>query len=195
MNAAALGRLRALDRAALAARFRAGTGVAPSTLGDKRFRGVVLGLPAIVERATWTLFAKDVIDDDAGGLLGWNVRLARPPARDPQTLATTPLVARRDGRGRPALFAPFVVTEAASVAVVDYRAASQPPSTALLARTFDPLVQVDVDDAGRPVLLGVTMLVLRGRAVPTPTWFALLPAGPVPADARAYGRELVRPRQ
>lgn len=194
MTAAVIAALRALDRAGLAAGFRAGAGVAPGALAETRFRGVVLGLPTVVERATWTLFAKDVVADDDGVLLGWNVRLAPPPARDALTLSTTPLVPRRDDGG-PALFAPFVVTGDHDVAVIDYRAAVQPPSTILLSQTFDPLAQIDVDEAGRPVLLGVTMLSVGGRALTTPTWFALVAAGPVPADARARGRALVRRRR
>ena len=194
MSAGWLAPLRALNGRALARRFAAGRAVDPGALGDARFRGVALGLPAIIERGAWSLFAKDVIVDDDGGLRGWNVRLAQPPARDPTTLATATLQPRRAGAG-PRLFAPFAVTagdrgDGRTTCLLDYRATHRAPPWSWLV---DPLVQIDDDsdnrdDGGALLLLGVSRLQVGRWSRATPTWFVLHKEGPVPDDARAAAR-------
>jgi hypothetical protein len=189
---AVLASLRALDRRALARRFVEGAAVPDDALANRRFRGVVLGLPAIVERLSWSLFAKDIVTDDDGVLIGWNVRLRQPGPRDATTLATAPLSPLRTPDGQPRLFGPFVVTRAGDHVVIDYRGVQHRRGEALLARMADPLVVVDHVDDGRPVLLGVSRLDVAGRSVTTPTWFALVLDAAVPDPDRRVGAPLVR---
>jgi hypothetical protein len=199
MTSTWLAPLRRLDRQALARRFARGQPVDPASLADTRFRGVTLGLPALIERLAWSLFAKDVIRDDDGALVGWNVRLQQPAQRDPTTLATTTLRPRITRR-TPQLFAPFVVAgtpdggNARDGGGLDYRPTHR---WSPLAAVIDPLVVLnrdDDDDDDVPVLLGVSRVAVGGRHITTPTWFALRADGPVPAADRAAGRALVRAR-
>ncbi len=187
--------LRALDQPALHRRFRAGVAVSVRSLADTRFRGVALGLPHIVERATWVLFAKDIVTAADGSLCGWNTRLVQPTPCTPETLAHAPLQARRAGGGRSPFFGPFFVGAKDGTATVDYRAAAQPLATALLGWAFDPLVQIDTDDQGQPVLLGVSRLSIAGWPLTTPTWFALFHEGPVPDEVRSQGLSLVKAKR
>lgn len=164
--------LLALDRRGLADRFARGrplsaeslAALLPSTRDGARFRGVSLGLPRLIERLTWKLFAKDVVVVD-GRLQGWNVRVQQPAQTDAMSLLSCPLQAR-------ATFAPFTLSnDDDGAAVIDYRRSG---NLFPLSHTIDPLVAID-DDA---VLLGVSDLHVAGRVQRTPTWFALFREGP-----------------
>lgn len=66
----------AMPRAALMRLLRQGHPIDPAGLDDTEYRGVSLGLPALVERLTWKTFQKTFHRDPATGRLrGWNVRL------------------------------------------------------------------------------------------------------------------------
>ena len=161
-----LRRLLSLDRSGLAQAFQQGR---PATLSafhaaepgqTKRLRGVSLGLPRLVERLSWKLFAKDVVVVE-GEMRGWNVRLHQPAAVDASTLLSTPLRER-------GVFAPFAIgKDDRGHAVIDYRRSSNPFP---LSHTIDPLVSLDDDDH---VLLGVSDLHIARRVQRTPTWFVL----------------------
>jgi hypothetical protein len=152
-----LASLLLLDQRGLAERFARGRPV--QTLAAGRFRGVSLGLPRVIEKLTWKLFAKDVVVVD-GAQQGGNGRVHQPPARDAATQLSTPLLERKT-------FAPFVIgSDDDGAAIIDYRRSSNPFP---LSHTIDPLVAVDDD-----VMLGVSDLHVAGRVQRTPTWFALL---------------------
>ncbi|RLB64229.1 MAG: hypothetical protein DRI90_05055, partial [Deltaproteobacteria bacterium] len=53
-----------------------GHSIDPRQLDDVEYRGISLGLPAIVEKLTWKKFKKVFHRDPATGVLrGWNVRM------------------------------------------------------------------------------------------------------------------------
>ena len=60
----------------LAARMAQGHPIDPAALDDTEYRGISLGLPALVERLSWKTFQKTFHrDPKTGDLRGWNVRL------------------------------------------------------------------------------------------------------------------------
>jgi hypothetical protein len=166
--------LRALSRAAIAAIFAHSPPVAIDALVGWRCRGITLGLPALAERAAWSVFAKDIVRD-GDSVVGHNVRLVQPRVRDAATLATcplTPLTSQGADACADAIFGRFrVVTDARGGALLDYRGLGHPPP---LAWMVDPLVRLVCAD-GVTRFLGVSELVLGQRRLPTPTWFVLQP--------------------
>lgn len=151
---------RALPRA-----LRAGAAVDPRSLDGWAFRGTVLATPGLVERATWTTFQKAFRrDPSTGRLLGWNVRL------------------EQDGVGRPSRprlrggvpwcrwffeVLPSRGLGGVDSVLIDY-ARGPNPRWEPVRWVKDPLV-----DVGDGLLLGVSWVVLAGRALSTPTWFVL----------------------
>lgn len=161
-----------LSRRELRALIVGGHPVDPRALEGWAYRGTSLGLPAPVARLSWKTFQKTFHRDHATGrLLGWNVRLHQDGLDAP----SRPI--ERDGR--PVCEWHYEVIEPRGVAmprgfdrglVIDY-ARGDNPRLAPIRLGKDPLVALEAGDADR--LIGVTYLVVAGRCVETPTYFAL----------------------
>lgn len=135
------------------------------------YRGVSLGLGALVERLTWKTFRKRFwLDEATGEVVGHNERLV-------QTGLDGEIVERRDRAGRAVTFGPFVVTplpadgtpfRCRAGLLLDYglRHAAWHP----LARLRDPLVALNEGSAA--LLLGASYLATFG-GVSTPSFFTL----------------------
>jgi hypothetical protein len=134
------------------------------------YRGVSLGLPALVERLTWTTFRKTFHRGVDGRVRGHNVRLE-------QRGRTGPAVALQRG-GRELSFGPFVVRApdhdggpfaCRAGVLLDYGAAN--PALSPLARLRDPLVAVN--EGSNALLLGASYLAIGQHGVRTPSFFTL----------------------
>jgi hypothetical protein len=135
------------------------------------YRGVSLGLPAIVERMTWKTFRKTFRRDKGSGkLVGHNVRMRQTGVFGPSEPE------RRNGDD--VTFGPYEVVELPSSGtpfrcragvLLDYGA--RHPAWHPLARVRDPLVAVNVSDA--TLLLGATYLALGALETRTPSFFSL----------------------
>jgi hypothetical protein len=131
--------------------------VEPSSLDDSEWRGTSLGLPRWVERLTWKKFKK-VFHRDGPTLRGWNVRVLQNALAEPWIT--------RVRRGRPVGFGHFVVRDAPTGGVLlDYGIEGARLPMRLVR---DPLLAL-----GDDLLLGWSDVMVRGRAWPTPTFFAL----------------------
>jgi hypothetical protein len=145
---------------------RRGEPVSPRTLEGLAFRGEALDLHPAVERLTWRWFQKVFWREPGTGLLlGWNVRLHQ----DGPDAPSRPL----ERGGEPDCRWFFEVSPTRGLGgldtvMVDYarRSGRWDP----MRWIKDPLVHVTPD-----LLLGVSWLVVRGRVLPTPTWFTLRP--------------------
>lgn len=168
----------ALRRDQLAAALAAGHPIEPGALADRVYRGVSLGLPALVDRLAWKTFAKVFHRDRERQLLrGWNLRLE-------QTGLDGPLVPRRRG-GHDFHFGHFHVLDAAGYAlprplpqalVLDYaRGGNRRLDPARAVR--DPIVAVNAGSA--ELLLGWTYLELGKLRIGTPSFFTLEAVGPL----------------
>jgi hypothetical protein len=144
------------SRRELAALARTGAPFDPAALAGARYEGISLGLPRLVERLTWTKFAKAFHRDPASGRLrGWNIRVVQDALDQPWRDRT------RDGV--PVTFGHFAVERRGDEVVLDYGVIR------------DPLVAL----AGTDVLLGRSLVAVAGVVVGTPSWFVLRRAGPV----------------
>ena len=159
MRAADLAGASRKDLAALLAR---GSAVDPMALAGASYLGRSLGLPRLVERATWTWFRKELVAD-AEGVRGWNVRVEqeaphRPRLRDgvPWTFGHFRVRPLRGGES-PLPAGPGVL--------LDYGALR------------DPVVALEPDRVD--LLLGFSYLRVLGCSVPTPSFFTLERAGAV----------------
>lgn len=156
--------LLGLSRAELEARLRDGHPVPPEALAGRRYDGVSIGMPAILERLTWKTFRKAFCRDPDGRIRGWNVRMRQdglePPWR-PQLRG-----------GQPRTFGHFeVVVDDDGHALLDYRLGRNrrlDPTS----RILDPLVALEPGDMS--LLFGRTLVAVGGRRLPTPAYFALL---------------------
>ena len=167
--------VRALDRAELAALLRAGHPIDPASLGDVRYRGTSLGLPAFVERLTWKTFRKVFHWDHARGeLRGWNVRVEQRGIDD----ETVPL--RRNGRA--VSFGHYRVVEPAARRIptgcdrgllIDYGIYERGP----MSRIRDPIVAVNAGSAD--LLLGWSYVDVGFGTLGTPSFFTLQREGPL----------------
>lgn len=149
-----------------------GRPVEPSLLADSRWRGVSLGLPPWLERATWTTFRKVFQEDASSGTLrGWNVRVHQDGVEAPTRA--------RERRGRPWRFGHYVVVPSdgrgcplplvAGTVLLDYGRGANPAfDPTRLVR--DPLVALRQDGT---LLLGWTYLELGAWRISTPSWFTL----------------------
>ena len=160
------------SRRDLAALARTGAAFDPAALAGARYDGISLGLPRLVERLTWTKFAKAFHRDPAtGAIRGWNVRVVDDGLDQPWRPRTR--------RGVPVTFGHFAVTVRDGGVVLDYGAIR------------DPLVAL----AGSDVLLGRSLLVIAGRTIGTPSWFVLRRAGALehvaPAPQRGVARSII----
>lgn len=161
-----------VPRRALWRAFEAGQPVAPEALAGRRYRGISLGLPAVVERLTWKTFCKAFarVEEEAGPrVVGWNERLI-------QTGLDGPLE-NLERRGEPVCFGHFeAIREREGGTLLHYgRGGNAPWDPAGLVR--DPLVSLRPGSA--EVLLGRTWLALGPFRLDTPSWFLLEHAGPL----------------
>ncbi len=154
--------IASLPRAELERLLANGHPVPPHELAGHAFFGVSLGLPRLVERATWKTFAKVFLAGDAASIHGMNVRLE-------QRGVEGPLVPKRHHDGRPVTFGPFAVKAAGHGLVLDYGACA--PAWHPLARLRDPLVAVHAGSS--ELLLGTSLLALPWGTVATPSYFTL----------------------
>jgi hypothetical protein len=168
--------LSSLSHRELRARLAQGHPLRPDDVAGSAFRGVSLGVPALVERLTWKTFQKAFFRDNARGIVrGWNVRVE-------QRGTSSPGVPRLRG-GSPWTFGHFLVREAAGRApagcdaglLLDYG----PLASRLdpLSAMRDPLVAVN--PGSTDLLLGWSYLQIGPRCVPTPSFFSLEREGPV----------------
>ncbi len=154
-------------------RITSGFPVDPRAIEGYAYRGTSLGLPRLIELATWKTFQKTFWrEPKSGRLMGWNVRLEQDgidaPSR-PIRRGGVPVtewnyeVIPPEGVPMPAGFGRGLV--------IDYARAPN-PRLAPVRRTKDPLVALAADD-GCDELLGVSYLVVAGRVLETPTYFTL----------------------
>lgn len=161
--------LRNASHAELRRRIVEGHPVDPNALEGYAYRGTSLGLPRIVELATWKTFQKTFWRHPSGRLLGWNVRLEQDgvdaPSRPKQ---------RRD---RPVTEWSYEVIAPDGVPmpdgfdrglIIDYSLAPNPVTQRIVK---DPLVALEPGSAEE--LIGVSYLVIGGRCIETPTYFTL----------------------
>ena len=168
MNAADLARA---SRRELMSLMKSGHPIDPAALDDTEYRGVSLGLPALLERLTWKTFKKVFHRDPAtGGLRGWNVRIDQRRPHDYQAMTR---------RGRPVTFGHFEVVSAAGYGMpdgcarglmLDYgrgRHRRLEPTAALR----DPIVALSAGSV--ELLLGRSYVDLGVRTIGTPSFFTL----------------------
>lgn len=169
--------LQRLDGAELMERMLAGHPIDPRALDDTEYRGVSLGLPRLVERATWKTFVKAFHrDPNSGALRGWNVRIRQdhPERYEP-----------RYRRGRPITFGHFAVVPARGHRVprrcdqglLLHYGRGRRHRLDPLGALRDPVVALEPGSA--ELLLGWSYLSIAGRPVPTPSFFSLERAGPL----------------
>ncbi len=123
-------------------------------LGGATYRGISLGLPALVERMLWRKFAKHF--DRSGA--GFNLRIM-------QNDLTQPWVPQRQHNGRVRSFGPFRVTAHARGIELDYSIANP-----FMRRLRDPLVAIDTR---ADLLVGCSQVALGRRRLATPSYFVL----------------------
>lgn len=164
----------ALDPVGWAEILAGGHAIDPEALAGVSFLGRSLGLPRLVEKATWTWFRKEIVKDEDGRIRGWNVRVDqnaphRPRFRGgrPWTFGHYEVVPLRAGES------PLPVGDGL---LLDYGRGRNPrlDPTGLVR---DPIVAVNAGSVD--VLLGWTYVRLLGRSIRTPSWFVLERAGTV----------------
>lgn len=161
--------LRNASNAELRRRIVEGHPVDPAAIEGYAYRGTSLGLPRVVELATWKTFQKTFWRHPDGRLLGWNVRLEQDGVDAPSR--------PKRRRGEPKIEWPYEVVAPDGVPmpegfgrglIIDYSRAPNPFTQRIVK---DPLVALAPGDADE--LLGVSYLVIGGRCVETPTYFTL----------------------
>ena len=161
--------LRTASRAELRRHIVEGHPVEPTAIEGYAYRGTSLGLPRVVELATWKTFQKTFWRHPDGRLVGWNVRLEQDGIDAPSR--------PKRKHGVPVVEWPYGVIGPEGVPmpegfgrglVIDYSLAPNPPQQLLVK---DPLVALTEGDFD--ALLGVSYLVIAGRTVETPTYFTL----------------------
>lgn len=164
-----------MDHAALADELRAGYPIPWPELLGFAYRGVSLGLPSWLERATWKTFCKVFVDDPVRGPRGYNVRVQ-------QRGLDAPSEPQRNRDGTPRSFGHYAVVDASSIMT------AWGPTNGLLldygpgAGLLDPLrfvrdPLVSLREGSGELLLGCTYLAL-GLPVRTPVFFSLEREGP-----------------
>lgn len=153
----------------------------PLDLADLRgpYRGVSLGLGAVIERLSWKTFRKRFwVDPVTGDVVGHNERLA-------QTGVDAAPEPTRDRRGEPITFGPFRVVplppggtpfRCRAGLLLDYGA--KHPAWHPLARMRDPLVAVN--EGSTELLLGASYLDVPFGSLRTPSYFTLEREAPGP---------------
>lgn len=163
--------LRTASRAELRRRIVEGHPVDPRAIEGYAYRGTSLGLPRVLERATWKTFQKTFWRHPSSGrLFGWNVRLEQDgidaPSR-PKQKGGAPViewlyeVLDPDGSPMPPGFDRGLV--------IDYGLA--PRASLSMRFVKDPLVALEPGNTDE--LIGVSYAVVLGRAIETPTYFTL----------------------
>jgi len=170
-------RLRGASRRELRRLLAEGHRVDPAALEGWAYRGTVLGLPRLLERATWQTFQKTFYrQPETRRLVGWNVRLHQDGPGAPSRPLTT--------NGVPVTTWPYEVVEptGASLApafdrglVIDYGPFAGAVDPMRLVK--DPLVALEPGNAD--TLLGVSLVSLNGTWLETPTYFVLEREHPV----------------
>lgn len=163
--------LRGASRQALRQRIAEGHQVDAAALEGWAYRGTVLGMPRLVERATWQTFQKTFYrQPDTGRLVGWNVRLHQDGLGAPSRPLTS--------NGVPVTTWPYEVVEPAGTPVppgfdrgllIDYGPFAGVVDSMRVVK--DPLVALEPGNAD--TLLGVSFISVGGRCVETPTYFLL----------------------
>jgi hypothetical protein len=158
----------ALDGRGLREALAAGFPVAPVAVEGSRYRGLSLGLPAVLDRLLWKTFEKTFHRDASGTLRGWNVRVEQTGWEGE--------LRPRVRRGQPWTFGHYVVHDRGDHLELDYGQGANPRlDPTRLAR--DPLVAVVEGDA--TWLLGATDVALPGTRLRTPSYFLLRREGPL----------------
>ena len=154
-----------------------GYAIDPQALVDGDYRGVSLGLPRLIEKATWKVFRKVFRQDETSGQVhGHNVRMHEPATLTPLEDGgeqTTP----REKNGQPIIFGPYSVEslpadgspfKCRAGLLINYCA--KHPQLHPLSLVRDPVVALREGDAR--LLLGATYLagVFSAR---TPSFFTL----------------------
>ncbi len=161
--------LRNASHAELRRRIVEGYPVDPAAIEGYAYRGTSLGLPRVIELATWKTFQKTFWRHPDGRLLGWNVRLEQDGIDAPSR--------PKRRRGEPKIEWPYEVVPPDGVPmphgfgrglIIDYSRAPNPVTQRIVK---DPLVALAPGDADE--LLGVSYLVIGGLCVETPTYFTL----------------------
>lgn len=163
--------LRGTSRQALRQHITEGHRVDAAAIEGWAYRGTVLGVPQLLERATWQTFQKTFYrQPDTGRLVGWNVRLHQDGPGAP----SRPLISN----GVPVTTWPYEVVEPAGTRVppgfdrgllIDYGPFAGAVDSMRLVK--DPLVALEPGNAY--TLLGVSFISVGGRCVETPTYFML----------------------
>ena len=156
-----------LSRASLEEMMARGSDIDPDAIANMEFRGVSLGLPALIERLTWKTFKKVFCRDPSGMLRGWNVRIE-------QTGLAPPYVPRMK-EGVPETFGHFAVELRPRGLELNYGHFASAFDPLRFVR--DPLVCVTPGDS--TLLLGTTHLDLPMGRVSTPSFFTLELEGPL----------------
>jgi hypothetical protein len=159
---------RQLSSRELAAAFAAGHRFDPQAIAGWIYRGTSLGLPAWIERLTWTKFAK-AFHRDGDRLRGWNLRIEDDGLDRPWR--------PRLRRGRAITFGHFDIVDRDGAVVLDYAT-----GRGVLRVLRDPLVALD-DRAD--TLLGRSLVQLGRATIPTPSYFLLERGERVQAGVRA----------
>lgn len=162
--------LRNASHAELRRRITEGFAVDPSAIEGFAYRGTSLGLPRVVELATWKTFQKTFYRHPVTKkLVGWNVRLEQDGIDAPSR--------PKRKRGEPVIEWPYEVVAPDGVPmpagfdrglVIDYGLAPNPPQQRLIK---DPLVALAEGNADE--LIGVSYVVAFGSCIETPTYFTL----------------------
>ena len=181
-------KLRRMSRSQLAALLGDGHPIEAAALDDCEYRGVSLGLPAVVERLSWKTFKKVFYrDPQSGHLRGWNQRISQRDGHG--GFAYRPLLRR----GAPVIFGHFrVITPATAEAfagvgcglLIHYGLGQHSPFDPL-SRLRDPLVAVNRGSVS--LLLGRSYLDVGFATVATPSFFSLERADPLKPPAAPAG--------
>jgi len=162
-------RYLAMSRKQLFAALVAGQPVDPESLDDTEHKGISLGLPGWAVKLSWRTFRKTFHRDKAtGALRGWNVRMEQHGIDGPRVAMMK--------RGVPFTFGHYVVRRPEEAShpkvpqglLLDYDV----PGNGFMRLVRDPLVRVEGG-----ALLGWSYLSLW--RMPTPSYFLLLPEGPL----------------
>lgn len=149
---------------------RAGHSIDPTALDDTEYRGISLGIPAVVEKLTWKTFKKVFHRDRRRGVLrGWNVRMEQRGLDGPWVPKTK--------KAQPVTFGHFEVVAAAGVPegcdrglLIDYGRGGNRRLDPV-SRLRDPIVALEAGSADR--LLGWSYLQVGPKQVGTPSFFWL----------------------
>lgn len=137
-------------------------------LAGQSYRGTSLGLPALVEAATWTTFRKVFAASSGGRVMGWNVRVEQsPPHRPRQRGGADWVFGHYEVVALDASQCPIEVHEGL---LLDYGRGANPllDPTRLVRDPIVALLPGSID-----LLLGYTYLRVLGRSISTPSWFLL----------------------